>query len=82
MKRIIILAMSLALPGWIASAAASPRKHDTGKGFYLVDNYGQYSDVFDRRSGRRAHRDEAVPRAHLPPPGKCLTWFLSRLPGC
>lgn len=81
MKRLVILVMSLALPGWIAAAVANPWIDESGKSRYR-SNYARH-DGFYLHSGRKGHRDWAsVPQGHWPPPGKCRAWFLSRLPGC
>jgi hypothetical protein len=83
MKLIIILVMTFSLPGWIAGAAAARSTHEWGMGRYLGNYPQQYDAGFDRRSGGKSYRDRAsIPRAHKPPPGKCLIWFLSRLPAC
>jgi hypothetical protein len=80
MKRIVILVMSLALPGQIAGAATNPWIYESGKSRF---HYAQYDYGFDRPSGRKGHRDRANnPQGHWPPPGKCRVWFLSRVPGC
>jgi hypothetical protein len=79
MKRIIILMMSLALPG-IAGAAGNPWLYESGKGRF---HYAQYDYGFDGHPGRKGHGDWAsIRRGHFPPPGKCRAWFLSRVPGC
>jgi len=81
MKRIIILVMSLASPGWIAGAAANPWIYESGKSRYH-SNDARHGG-FELRSGKKVYRDWAsVPRGPLPPRGKCQAWFLSRLPGC
>jgi hypothetical protein len=80
MPRIIILVMSLAVPGQITGAAANPWIYESGKGRF---HYGRYDYGFDRHSGKKGHRDWASgAQRNLPPPGKCRVWFLSRVPGC
>jgi hypothetical protein len=67
--------------GWIADAAASPWLYESGKSRY--HSFDAWHGGFELRSGRNAYRDQAIiRRGHLPPRGKCLAWFLSRLPGC
>ena len=81
MKRIAILVLILALPGWIAGAAANPWIYGSGKSRHY-SNDARHSG-FELRSGRKVYRDwGSIRRAHLPPHGKCQAWFLSRLPGC
>ncbi len=68
MKRIVILVMSLALPGQIAGAATNPWIYESGKSRF---HYAQYDYGFDRPSGRKGHRDRASnPQGHWPPPGR------------
>jgi hypothetical protein len=80
MTRIIILVLSLALPGEIAGAATNPWIYESGKGRF---HYAQYDYGFDRHFGRKGHRHWASgAQRNLPLPGKCRVWFLSRVPGC
>ena len=80
MKRIAILVLILALPGWIAGAAATPRLYENSKSRH--HSYDARHGGFELRS-MKIYRDPAsIPRGHLPPHGKCHAWFLSRLPGC
>jgi hypothetical protein len=79
MKRIAILVVSLALPGWIAGAAANPWIYESGKSRY--HSFDARHGGFELRSGKKIDRDwTGIPS--LPPRGKCRAWFLSRLPGC
>jgi hypothetical protein len=81
MKRVAILVLILALPGWIAGAAANPWVYESGKSRHH-SNDARHGG-FELRSGRNVYRDRAsIRRGHLPPHGKCQAWFLSRLPGC
>jgi hypothetical protein len=81
MKPITVLVLSLALPGWIAGAAANPRFYEGGKSRYHSSDARHGGFYLD--SGKKVYRDSAgIPRGYLPPPGKCRAWFLSRLPGC
>jgi hypothetical protein len=80
MKPIAVLVLSLALPGWIADAAANPRVYDGGKSRYHSSDARHGGFYLD--SGK-VYRDPAsIRRGYLPPRDKCRAWFLSRLPGC
>jgi hypothetical protein len=81
MKWIAILVMSLALPGWIAGATAAPRKGESVKSRH--HSHEARHGGFYLHSGSTGYRDRAsISRDYVPPRGKCVAWFLSRLPGC
>jgi hypothetical protein len=81
MKLIVILVLILAVPGRIAGAAANPWIYESGKSRH--HGHEARHGGFELRSGRKIHPDSGIiPRAHLPPHGKCQAWFLSRLPSC
>jgi hypothetical protein len=85
MKQIAILVLILALPGWIADAAANPWVYESGKESGKSRHHRNHArhGGFELRSGPNVDRDRAsILRGRLPPHGKCRAWFLSRLPGC